>query len=142
MTKFRDVAKKYKLNTSGGGSYYTDIDPKDRDFNNIPKYADGKSRVKFQDWLEIKSEKRNSNHDNTSFGKAANGQWYGWSHRSVYGFKAGDKITGETGAKKVDYPKLPDGQTDWDNGKYEPDFTIKDDAHAREVAIRFADSVS
>lgn len=124
----------------------TDITPEDRSFKNQPKYADGKSKVKFQDWLEIKGEGGGKNSDGISrpnfYGKAANGKWYGWSHRAVYGFKAGDKITGDNGGKKVEYPKLPDGSPDFDHGKYEPDFTIKDDAHAREVAIRFADSVS
>ena len=51
-------------------------------------------------------------------------------------------MTGDSGGKKVEYPKLPDGSNDWDNGKYESDFTIKNDIHARDVAIRFADSVS
>ena len=51
-------------------------------------------------------------------------------------------MTGDSGGKKVEYPKLPDGSNDWDNGKYESDFTIKNDTHARDVAIRFADSVS
>ncbi len=66
----------------------------------------------------------------------------GWSHRAVYAFKAGDKVTGDSAGKKVEYPKLSNGETDWDNGKYEADFTIKDDAHAKEVAITFADNVA
>jgi len=114
----------------------TDIAPEKRTFKNQPKYADGNSKVKFQDWLEIKTE------PDKRIGKAADGKWYGWSHRTVYGFKAGDKITGKHDAKKVEYPKLPDGSLDFDNGKYEPDFTIKDDNHAREVAMTFADNVS
>jgi len=115
----------------------TDIAPKDRTFDNQPKYADGKPQVKFKDWLEIETDAGKNN-----LGKGADGKWYGWSHRAVYGFKAGDKVTGDSGGKKVDYPKFSNGETDWDNGKYEPDFTIKTDAQAKEVAARFADSVS
>jgi len=123
----------------------TNVEPSDRSFKNIPKYATGKNKVRFQDWLLIKGEggkKDGVTTPNTHGKSEADGKWYGWSHRAVYGFKAGDKITGETGAKKVDYPKLKDGSQDFDNGKYEADFTIKNDTHAKEVAIRFADSVS
>lgn len=117
----------------------TDIPPEKRSFDNQPKYADGKPQVKFQDWLEIKSD---PNEIRKNYGKSANGEYYGWSHRAIYGFKAGDKVTGDSAGKKVVYPKLPDGSLDFDNGKYEPDFTIKDDNHAREVAMTFADNVS
>jgi len=121
----------------------TEIKPEDRTFKNRPKYSTGKSKVSFQDWLLIKGEKRSPDHNVNSIGKSeADGKWYGWSHRAVYGFKAGDKITGDNGGKKVEYPKLTNGELDFDNGKYEPDFTIKNDAHAKEVASTFADSVS
>lgn len=142
----------------------TEIPPEERSFKNIPKYSTGKNKVTPQAWLEIKGEKTHPDHSTTSIGKAANGKWYGWSHRAMYGFKAGDKVTGDSIGKKVDYPKftaadvkaaeaaaaksgkatvIPTiGAEDFDNGKYEPDFTIKDDAHAKEVAIRFAENVS
>ena len=116
----------------------TDIAPKDRTFDNQPKYADGKPQVRFQDWLEIETEPNS----NGGYGKAANGSWIGWSHRAIYGFKPGDQVTGDGLGKKVVYPKLPDGSQDFDNGKYEPDFVIKNDAHAREVAIQFHKNVS
>ena len=58
----------------------TDVKPEDRSFDNQPKYADGKPQVRFQDWLEIKPEENGQN----NHGKAANGKWYGWSHRAVY----------------------------------------------------------
>ena len=35
-----------------------------------------------------------------------------------------------------------DGTPDWDNIKWQEDFTIKNDDHAREVAMTFADNVS
>ena len=116
----------------------TDIAPKDRTFENQPKYADGKPQVKYTDWLEIETEPGS----NGGYGKAANGSWYGFSHRAIYGFKPGDKVTGDSAGKKVEYPKFSNGEKDWDNGKYEPDFTIKNDSHAREVAICFHDNVS
>jgi hypothetical protein len=144
----------------------TKVAPEDRSFKNMPKYSTGKNKVSFQDWLLIKGEKTHPDHSVASIGKSeADGKWYGWSHRAVYGFKAGDKVTGDSIGKKVEYPKYTQsdidaaksaasksgeatviiptvGELDFDNGKYEPDFTIKDDAHAREVAIRFAENVS
>ncbi len=91
----------------------------------------------------IKPEKKRSNVKSYSIGKSeADGKWYGWSHRAVYGFKPGDKIKGKHLGKKVVYKKLPNGDYDWDNGEYEPDFVIKDDNHAKQVAITFADNVS
>jgi hypothetical protein len=121
----------------------TNIPPEKRTFKNLPKYADGKSKVRFQDWLLIKGEKISPNNTVNSIGKSeADGKWYGWSHRAVYGFKAGDEVKGDNMGKKVIYPKLPDGSYDFDNPSYEDDFIIKDDSHAREVAITFAKNVS
>jgi len=121
----------------------TKIAPEDRTFKNLPRYANDKPKVHFTDWLLIDAQKRNPKHTAPSFGKsAADGKWWGWSHRAVYGFGIGDRVEGDNGGKKVEYPKLPDGSIDWDNGKYEPDFTIKTDAQAKQCAIRFADSVS
>ena len=143
----------------------TKVSPEERSFKNIPKYATGKNKVRFQDWLLIKGEKTHPDHSVASIGKSeADGKWYGWSHRAVYGFKAGDKVKGESIGKKVEYPKYTQsdvdaalaaaaksdkaaaiptvGELNFDNGKYEADFTIKDDAQAREVAITFAENVS
>ena len=143
----------------------TKVAPEDRSFNNIPKYATGKNKVTPQAWLLIKGEKTHPDHSVASIGKSeADGKWYGWSHRAIYGFKAGDEVKGDSIGKKVEYPKytqsdVDDAQTaaaksdksiaiptvgelDFDNGKYEADFTIKNDAQAREVAITFAENVS
>jgi len=120
----------------------TEIPPEERSFKNIPKYASGKNKVTPQAWLEIEAEKAKPEHSATSFGKSANGKWYGWSHRAIYGFKAGDEVKGDSLGKKVEYPELPDGSPDFDKPSYEADFTIKDDSQAREVAIRFAENVS
>lgn len=121
----------------------TDIPPEKRSFKNIPKYATGKNKVDFKEWLMIQAEKRSPDHSVESIGKSeADGKWYGWSHRAVYGFKKGDEIKGDSLGKKVIYPKLPNGEFDWDNGKYEPDFVISSDSHAKQVAATFAENVS
>ena len=104
----------------------TDIKPEERSFDNLPKYSTGKSKVRFQDWLMIKSEKSDPDDTVHSFGKSeADGKWYGWSHRAVYGFGKGDKVS-----------KDICGNT---SGK---EYTIQSDEQAREVAMAFADDVS
>ena len=95
----------------------TDIPPEERELSNCPKFATGKLKVKFQDWLAF-TEKHGS------VAKSANGKWYGWSHRATYGFGIGDKV------KKGDCAYT---------GK---EYTIKSDAEARKTAEAFADSVS
>jgi hypothetical protein len=126
----------YTYKTLGNGEYRTKESLEKRSLKNIPKYSNGKSRIRFQDWLHIKTEK------DSFFGKSeADGKWYGWSHRAIYGFGVGDEVKGDSSGKKVTYDKLPNGDLDWDNGKYEPDFIIKNDKQAREVAITFAKNV-
>ena len=103
----------------------TDIPPEQRTMKNLPRYSDKTPKVRFQDWLLIKGEKREDSHTVQTFGKSeADGKWYGWSHRAVYGFGIGDKIT--KGA--VNY-----------KGK---EYTIKSEAEARQAAIDFAEGVS
>ena len=78
----------------------TKVSPEKRTLKNIPKYADGKSKVRFQDWLGIEAEKQ-------GFGKSKyDNSWWGWSHRAIHGFKVGDKVTGDNMGKKVTYPKF------------------------------------
>lgn len=119
----------------------TDISPEERSTKNIPKYSDGSLKVRITDWLEIE---RNQSKDGSilNWGWAKNGKCYGFSHRAIYGFKPGDEVKGDSLGKKVEYKELPDGDYDWDNGKYEPDFIIKDKRHAEEVAKTFASNVS
>lgn len=54
------------------------------------------------------------------------GKWYGWSHRAIAGFKVGHRI----GKKVSGFDKL------------KKSFKIKTLNEAKQVAIRFADSVS
>lgn len=100
-----------------GKKVKTTIPPSKRTLDNLPCYADGKSKVRFQDWLEMDPVTH-------STGKGCDGKWYGWSHRALYGFKSGDKVK----AGDVCY-----------SGK---DFIIKDEADAKRQAERFAKSVS
>ncbi len=100
----------------------TDIAPEKRTFRNLPKYASGAPQVGFRQWLLINQEK------DGAYGKSeADGKWYGWSHRAVFGFGEGDRVEGGSMGKK---------------NSSEKDFTVKNDAHAKEVAKQFARNVS
>jgi hypothetical protein len=103
----------------------TNIPIGQRSFKNLPKYADRKPKVRFQDWFEIKSQKTSPSHDVTSWGWSPNGKCYGWSHRAVHGFSIGDKVTKDTGGN--------------DSGK---EFILKTREQVQEMAIKFAKSVS
>lgn len=109
--------QKYEVpHIEGKSPIKTNIPPEDRTMDNIPRFSTGKLKVKFQDWLGIKS--------GNGVGKSTNGKWYGWSHRAMYGFGIGDKI------KKGDCAY---------NGK---EYTIKTEQQAKKAAERFSDSVS
>ena len=109
---------KYEIiHISGKSKVKTNIPPNKRSLNNIPRDSKGKAKVKFQDWLEMTNLKHGT-------GKGSDGKWYGWSHRAVYGFGVGDKV------KK--------GDIIYKNKEY----TIKDDAQAKESAQRFSSEVS
>jgi hypothetical protein len=100
----------------------TEIPMEKRSFNNLPRYADKSSKVRFQDWLGIKSEKNPS----CSIGKAeCDGKWYGWSHRAVYGFGVGDVVKVDTMGN--------------DTGK---EYEIKTDDEAKAAAIAFAKEIA
>ena len=132
----------WEIPTVGGGKFKTNLPPNKRTLDNIPKYSNGKSKVRFQDWMLIKSQKR-PNSTAYSYGKSdADGKWYGWSHRAIAGFAAGEEVKGDSEGKKQTPGKNPDGTPDWDNIKWQEDFTIKNDDHAKEVAMQFADNVS
>ena len=99
---------------SGNSKLKTDIRPEERSFKNLPRDGKGKSKVKFQDWLGIKS----------NGSKGTDGKYYGWSHRAVAGFKVGDTV------KKGDVVY---------QGK---EYTIDSDEQAQQVAKQFANEVS
>lgn len=103
----------------------TDIPPEKRDFNNLPRYATKKPKVRFQDWLLIDAKKRQPSHTALSWGWSPNGKCYGWSHRAVYGFSIGQVVKRDTIGNE--------------SGK---EYTIKTKEEAEEAAKRFADGVS
>ena len=92
----------------------TNIPIEQRTFKNLPRYADKKPKVRFQDWFKIDSN-----------GWSPNGKCYGYSHRAVHGFKIGDKITSDTGGNE--------------SGK---EFILKTREQVEEMAKKFARSVS
>ena len=129
--KFDKFVDAFELNTKGGGKLKTSIKPEDRSFKNLPRYSNKKARVDFKDWLMIKGEGGTQGGKGrvptpNYYGKSeADGKWYGWSHRAVYGFKEGDKIAKDTIGN--------------DTGK---EYTLKGEPEAKELAIKFAKGVS
>lgn len=134
----------------------TKIPPEERSFKNLPRYANKKSKVRFQDWLELKTPSEYKNIiGGHSVKKGANGVWYGWSHRAVGSFKIGKIIKPgiignkfEYGAeqdKKYNalYDKDPKKADEYHKSlkKFEP-YEIKTDKEAMEHALRFAKDVS
>lgn len=99
----------------------TEIHPKDRTLKNLPRYADGKPRVHFKDWMCMKM----CGDTKCSVAKSeSDGKFYGWSHRAIASFGIGDKITKDTCGS---------------GGK---EYTIKNDEQAKQAAINFAKEVS
>jgi len=132
----------------------TDIAPEDRTLKNLPRDGKKKPKVKFQDWLQLKKPAEAKT--NYSVGKAANGKWYGWSHRAIHGFAVGDIIKPDMIGNKYEYSKDVNkkyNQIEKTKGteaaenyhkslaKFKP-YKIKTDKEAMEHAIRFARDVS
>lgn len=120
LKEYLTEEKEWELShRSGKSKIKTTIAPENRSFKNLPTDSKNKPKIHFKEWLGIEGK--------GNYGKAANGKWYGWSHRAIYGFKEGEKIKGDSMGKRR--------STD-------ADFIIKDDKHAMEVAKIFADNVS
>ena len=99
----------------------TEIPMEKRTFNNLPRYADKKPKVRFQDWLGMKMDHKAG----CTLAKAeADGKWYGWSHRAVAGFGIGDNVSADC------------------CGNTKGEYTIKTDDEARQTAINFSKDVS
>jgi hypothetical protein len=106
----------------------TDVPLERRSLKNIPRYSDKKPKVHFKDWMGIKGQSLGGDSTVHSYGKAeADGKWYGWSHRAIYGFGVGDTVKAGTIGN------------DHENAK---DFVIKTDDQAKDMAIAFAKDVS
>lgn len=112
-----EANEKYQLN-GVNGKIKTNIPPEKRSLKNLPRYSTGKAKIRFQDWLEMKSG------FGSGLGKGCDGKWYGWSHRAVFGFGIGDKV------KKGDIAY---------KGK---EYTIETEEQAKETAKAFSDGVS
>ena len=72
----------------------TNIPMVDRTFKNLPRYANGKPKVHFVDWLKIVKIK-----SYPAYGWAKELKektCFGWSHRAIAGFKVGDKVKKDT----------------------------------------------
>lgn len=90
----------FEFQTKGGGKIKTDIAPKDRTLKNLPRYSDGKSKVTFQQWLNLKKPQEYKDVNGFSYGawgvNVDSGKAYGWSHRAVGEFFVGKKLTADT----------------------------------------------
>jgi hypothetical protein len=116
----------------------TKIPPEERTLKNLPRYANKKPKVRFQDWLCLKKP----SDTNYSVGKSPNGEYYGWSHRAMNSFKIGDIIKPGDIGNKYQYGKTFNNNEEYEKaGKFKP-YTIKTDEEAKEHAIRFAKDVS
>jgi len=88
--------------------FKTSVKPEDRSFKNLPRYSNKKAKVRFQDWLGIVGEGggvRGGIPRPNYHGKSTNGKHYGWSHRAVYGFEAGQTI--KEGDIAIDTKRTP-----------------------------------
>lgn len=102
------------------------INPEDRTLENRPKYSNGKSKISIQKWLVLKkSPEYYKGLKDYSWGWSPNGRCYGWSHRAVNSFAAGDKITNDTIGN-------------WKGGNWK----IKTNEEAERMAKEFAKNVA
>lgn len=108
------------------GYVRVDIPPTQRSFKNLPRYANKKPKVKFQDWLELDSTGFGKH--GASGGKSPNGKYYGYSHRAICGFKKGDEIKSTDNMSHDSKRKCP--------------YCIKSNKDAMKHAIRFSRAVS
>lgn len=100
----------------------TEVPMEKRTLGNLPRYADKKPKVHFRDWMGMKS----CSDTKYSVAKAeADGKYYGWSHRAIYGFGVGDKVSVDACGNET--------------GK---EYIIKTDDQAKAAAIAFAKDVS
>lgn len=95
---------------------YEDIPTEKRTWSNIPRYATGKFKVPFTEWLGLKGQGS----------KGYDGKYYGWSHRAVYGFSVGDTV------KKGDIGYDGDGEP----------YVLDTEEKAKAQALKFHNEIS
>lgn len=104
------------------GYVKTDVPMEKRTLKNLPRYSDKKPKVHFKDWMGMKM----CTDTKHSVAKSdADGKYYGWSHRAIYGFGIGDVVKADTCGNE--------------GGK---EYTIKTDDQAKQAAIAFASDVA
>lgn len=101
-----------------------DIPKEKRTFKNLPRYATGKPKVKFQEWLGLKG----------NGSKGYDGRYYGWSHRAINSYGVNDKISGDD-IGHVNYSFD-------DNNNDNQSYIIKTEDEAKKHAIRYGKNVS
>ncbi len=85
----------------------TTVPPEKRSLDNVPKYSDGSSKVRFQDWLEIKkSPELWPKLRNVSWGWGCDGKCYGWSHNQYNRNRYWDEVKRERYEKGRDVKPL------------------------------------
>jgi hypothetical protein len=100
----------------------TDVPMVKRTLGNLPRYSDKKPKVHFKEWMGMKM----CSDTNHSVAQAeADGKWYGWSHRAIYGFGVGDTVKADTIGNEA--------------GK---EYVIKTDDQAKAAAIAFAKEIA
>ena len=130
----------------------TDIPPEERTLKNLPRYANKKPKVRFQDWLMLKKPTGAK----YSVGRTPDGRYFGWSHRAIGEFYVGKEIKPGTIGNKYEYGKDVDRKYNeiektrgseaaekWRKSlaKFKP-YKIKTEKEALEHAERFSRDVS
>ncbi len=87
--------------------------------------------VRFIDKHDIMPERTDPSRSHCSVGKAADGTWYGWSHRAITGFRPGRDHAFDERRLKDDTPF-----------QHSTNRLIKTDRGARASAVRFSRFVS
>ena len=127
LQQFINEKEEFKIpHKSGKSKIKTFIAPEKRTFSNLPRDSKRKAKCRFQDWLEMTGNP----------GKAANGKWYGYSHRAITSYGIGDIVKGDNMGHK-DYKWSDD-----DKGVKRESYIIKTDQEAKAHADRFRRMVS
>jgi len=127
LQQYLNEKEEYQIpHKSGKSKIKTFIAPEKRRLGNLPRDSKGKSKCRFQDWLCMKGNP----------GKAANGKWYGYSHRAITSYGIGTVVKPNNMGHK-DYT-----WSDEEKKNNRKSYVIKTDKDARKHAERFRDKIS
>lgn len=136
MPKFREFADNhYVFSMKNGAKHISTVHPSQRTLNNIPRDSKGNPKIPFHAWLGIKTEKVGKN---AFVGQGSDGKWYGWNETRAYSFEPGQRVSGQSLAKKIRYNKDEKGNIDKKNPVWDDDFEVEDADHAKLCATQFA----